>query len=82
MADENSDMVGAYLEMPQMIQDTGILRCKLGLMKTTACLQVILLTREEIDRKLEIGAEQFSYFLYPEEGRPHYLCERRRSEKF
>lgn len=81
-ADEDSDMVGAYLEMPQMIEDTGILRCKLGLMKTTACLQVVLLTHEEIDKLLEIGPEQFSYFLYPEEGEPHYISERRRSEKF
>ena len=79
---EDSDMIGAYIEFPQMIEDTGILRCKLGLMKTVACLQVVLITREETDKLLEIGPEQFSYFLYPEEGRPHFISERRRSDKF
>ena len=81
-SDDGSDMAGAYIEMPQIIEDTGILRCKLGLFKTAACLQVVLLTREEIDKLLKIGPEQFSYFLYPDEGEPHFLSERIRSEKF
>ena len=80
--EENSDMTGAYIEMPQIIEDTGILRCRLGLFKTTACLQVALLTRDEIEQLLKIGPEQFSYFLYPEAGRPHFLSERTRSERF
>lgn len=81
-AEEGEEMVGAYLEMPQCIPDVGVLRCKLGLFKTTVCLQVITLTRQELDKLLCIGSEQFSYFLYPDEGKPHYLCERTRSEKF
>ena len=40
------------------------------------------LTRQELDKLLCIGSEQFSYFLYPDEGKAHYLCERTRSEKF
>lgn len=40
-ADE--EMVGAFLEFPQVIEDSGILRCKLGLLKTAICLQVTLL---------------------------------------
>lgn len=80
--DGDEEMVGAYLEMPQIVEDVGLLRCKLSPIKTAICLQVILLTREEIKKLLEIGSEQFSYFLYPEEGGGHFLCERRRSDRF
>lgn len=81
--DEGEEMVGAYLEMPQLIKDPSILRCKLGLFKTAVCLQIVLLTRAEIDKLLAMGSEQFSYFLYPENGdNCHFLCELRRSEKF
>lgn len=80
--EEAEEMAGAYLEMPQVVEDVGILRCKLGLMKTAVCLQVILLNRQEIAKLLELGAEGFSYWLYPEEGKAHFLCERFRSEKF
>ncbi len=81
---EDSDMVGAFIEMPQIIENSDILRCKLGLFKTVTCLQVVLLTRDEIDRLLQIGPRQFSDFLYPEEdgAQAHFLSEQRRSEKF
>ncbi len=79
---DEEEMVAAFLEMPQIIEDVGILRCKMGLMKTVICLQVVVLNREETETLLQIGPELFSYLLYPEEGRPHFLCERSRSEKF
>ena len=80
--EDGEEMTGAYLEMPQVVEDVGILRCKLGLMKTAVCLQVVLLNSQEIQKLLEIGPEEFSYWLYPEEGEPHFLCQRRRNEKF
>ena len=80
--DDEEEMVAAYLELPQIVDDVGMLRCKLGLMKTVVCLQVVLLNREETNKLLQIGSEQFSYFLYPEEGTPHFLCERSRSSRF
>lgn len=80
--DNGEEMVGAFLELPQVVEDIGILRCKLGMMKTAVCLQVVLLNREEMDRLLEIGPEAFSDYLYPEEGVHHFLCERKRSDKF
>lgn len=81
--DEGEEMVCAYLEMPQVIEDPSVLRCKLGLLKTAVCLQVVLLTRAETDKLLQIGPEQFSYFLYPEDDSPrHFICELHRSEKF
>ena len=79
---DGEEMVGAYLELPQVIEDIGVLRCKLGLMKTAICLQVVLLNREETNKLLQIGPEQFSYFLYPEEGKSHFICELSRSDKF
>lgn len=79
---DEEEMVAAYLEMPQIIEDVGILRCKMGLLKTVICLQVVLLNREETNKLLQIGPEQFSYFLYPNEGELHFLCERSRSDKF
>jgi len=81
--EEGSDMVGAYLEMPQFSQTVSFLRCKLGLLRQTVILQVIFLTRPEVDKLLEIGSEEFSNYLYPEDGgENHILCERYRSEKF
>ena len=81
--EEGNDMVGAFLELPQIIEDIGMLRCKLGLTKQTVCLQVVLLTRKEVDMLLEIGPQQFSEYLYPENGEaPHFICERFRSQRF
>lgn len=82
-ASDGEEMVGAFLEFPQVIEDPGMLRCKLGLFKTTICLQVVLLNQAEIEKLLEIGPQRFSDYLYPEDGaKPHFLCERKRSEKF
>ena len=79
----NEEMVGAYIEMPQIIQDPGVLRCKLGLLKTVVCLQVVLLTRNEMNTLLEIGPQAFSNYLYPDSDEPcHFICELHRSEKF
>lgn len=79
---DEEEMVSAFLEMPQVIEDVGVLRCKTGPLKTVVCLQVVLLNREETERLLQIGPEQFSNFLYPDEGDNHFLCERVRSDKF
>lgn len=80
----NEEMVGAYIDMPQIIIDAGILRCKLGLLKTVACLQVVLLNKAEINYLLKVGTERFSSFLYPEDknAKFHYLSEQTRTDKF
>jgi SUMO ligase MMS21 Smc5/6 complex component len=81
--DPNDEMVGAFIEMPQIIEDVGILRCKMGLSKKVTCLQVVLLNRQEINHLLKIGPQAFSNYLYPENGdRGHFLSERDRSSKF
>ena len=80
--EEEEEMVGAYLEMPQAIENVGILRCNLSFIKTTVCLQVILLTREEIQKLMDIGPEEFSYYLYPDEGKAHFLSQRHRTASF
>lgn len=45
---DGEEMTAAYIELPQIIENTDILRCKLGMMKTAACLQVVLLNRAEL----------------------------------
>lgn len=82
-AKENEEMIGGFLEFPQVINDVGILHCKLGLFKTATCLQVILINRAETDKLLEIGPQSFSEYLYPEDDKKtHFLCERKRTDKF
>ncbi len=66
--DPEDEAVGAFLEFPQVIENTGILRCKLGMFKTVVCLQVVLLCKQQLEMLAEIGAEQFSNYLYPEDG--------------
>lgn len=79
----DEEMVAAYIELPQIIESTDILRCKLGLMKTAACLQVVLLNREELSQLMTMGPEAFSNFLYPEDDAPsHFICQRTRTDKF
>lgn len=82
---ENADeeMVAAFIELPQVIENTNVLRCPMGLFKTVVCLQVVLLNKDDLNKLIEIGPQLFSEYLYPENGdKPHYLSERHRSEKF
>ncbi len=81
--DPQDEMIAAYVEMPQIIPDVGVLRCKTGLFKTVICLQTVLLNKADLDQLSKIGSQAFSEYLYPEhEGKPHFLSERHRSEKF
>ena len=50
--------------------------------ETAVCLQVVLLNRAETDRLVEIDPEQFSNFLYPDDGDRRFICERKRRNKF
>lgn len=82
-ADAGEEMTGAYIEFPQMIENTGILRCKLGAFKTAICLLAVLINRTEMDKLLKDGSESFSYYLFPEdESTCHFLSERVRTDKF
>lgn len=81
--DPDDKMIAAFIEFPQIIGNTAVLRCKIGLVKTVACLQVVLLTKDELEKLMEIGPVAFSDYLYPEDGSTsHFLTERHRSEKF
>jgi hypothetical protein len=60
-----------------------MLRCKLGMLKTVACLQTVLLNREELNQLMQIGPQAFSEYLYPDDdGKQHFLSERHRSDRF
>ena len=81
--DKSDEMVGAFIEFPQVIENTGILRCNINIFKTVICLQVVLLNRSEVEKLKKIGPQAFSEYLYPDnENEPHFLSERQRSEKF
>ncbi|MBQ6655125.1 MAG: suppressor of fused domain protein [Erysipelotrichaceae bacterium] len=81
--EEGEEMIGAFIDFPMIIEDTGILRCKLGLMKTAVCLQTVLLNRQEMDQLLASDPQQFSEYLYPEDGsRKHFLSQRKRTDRF
>ena len=81
--EDSGEMIAAYIEMPQVIPDVDILRCKLGLFKTVTCLQVVLLDKDGLDKLKSIGSQAFSEYLYPYgEGDPHFISERYRSDRF
>lgn len=81
--DPDDEMIGAFLEFPMVIKNPNVLQCRVGLQKKIACLQVILLNREDLNKLKEIGRQAFSYYLYPEDGnKQHFLCEKHRTEKF
>ena len=81
--DTDDEMIAAFIEFPQIIQDIGVLRCKMSMLKTVICLQVVLLNKNDLDQLMEIGPQAFSYYLYPEnDEKQHFLSERHRSEKF
>ncbi len=81
--DESDEMIAAFIEFPQLFETTAVMYCKTGLFKTVTCLQVVLLNKEELNKLMKIGPQQFSNFLYPEDNsRPHFLSEQHRSEKF
>ena len=81
--DPEDEMIAAFIEMPQVIQNVGMLRCKMGMFKTVICLQTVLLNKNDLSKLMEIGPQAFSEYLYPEnDEKQHYISERRRSEKF
>ena len=82
--DPDDEMIAAFIELPQVIEDVGILRCKLGIFKTVVCLQVVLLNQVDLEKLMDIGPRAFGDYLYPEEydKKQHFLSEKHRSEKF
>lgn len=75
-AADDADVAGVYIELPQAVKDTGILRCRLSPFKKAICLQIVTLDKQALARLLEVGNEEFSYtYTYPEQGgTPHLLC--------
>ena len=81
--DPDDEMIAAFLELPQVIENVGVLRCKMGMFKTVACLQVVLLNKGELSKLMEIGPQAFSEYLYPaNDKKQHFLSERHRTENF
>ena len=72
----HSSFKNAFILFPQIIEDSWILRCQLGLFKTCACLQVMPITEIDNAKNLSIGPEEFHNYFYPEEGEPIFLANR------
>jgi hypothetical protein len=80
-SDFDDNMKGIIITMPMIIDNPGILNCKLGF-RTVKCLQIIPLTKEELDYKLKHGFKSIELKFYPEnKDNAHYLAERVRSFK-
>lgn len=77
-----TDMWCAYLDFPYPIPQPGFFRCRLGPVKETNCLQVILLTKRETEQLMQKGPEGFYDVLCPGNAPAHFLCERYRSPRF
>lgn len=84
---EDFNMCGAGLLFPQACEDTGVLRCKTGLMETVTILHMAPLTRAEMDAiiaRREQGDPEWSDMIYPEDdaawegGQLPFLCARKR----
>ena len=81
--DTEDEMIAAFIEFPQIVETVEMLRCKTSLFKTVACLQVVLLNKDDLAKLMEIGPQAFSEYLYPEDdGKPHFLSEKHRSDIF
>lgn len=77
------EMIGAFLEFPMVIENEKLVQCRTGLFKKVACLQVVLLNKDDLNKLKEIGRKAFSYYLYPENNdKKHFLSEMHRTEKF
>ena len=75
--DPEDETIAAFGEFPRVIENSDILYCKINVFKTIACLQVVLLNNDDLDRLMKIGREAFSEYIYPENGdNPHYLSKR------
>ena len=68
--DSNDGVIGAYLSFPQILDDPNVLRFQYGFFKTTICLQVVLLRKNELDLLKEIGPQEFSERIYPSNNAP------------
>lgn len=81
--EEGEEMAAAFIELPQVIDDPRVLTCTLGLFRVAACLQVVLITKKELDLLHGVGPQTFSNYLYPNHsGARHFICERKRTTRF
>lgn len=79
----DDEMIAAFIELPQVIENADVVRCKMSMFKTIVCLQVVLLNKEELSNLMKIGPHAFSEYLYPENGSArHFLSQRHRTAKF
>ncbi|MCR4577611.1 MAG: suppressor of fused domain protein [Clostridiales bacterium] len=79
---DGDEMAGAYIELPMIMEDVGFAFFELDPDYKIVILQPVFLTQSEIQNLLEVGSQEFDNYLYPNNGRPHFLCELHRSDLF
>lgn len=64
--DPKDELIGAFILFPEIIEDVGVLRCKVGFRKTVACLQAWLMDKAELDLLMKMGPRDYwNKHLYP-----------------
>lgn len=78
----DSEMVASMLIFPEVISDSGILKCKLGAFKTCACLQVMPITQIEYEllcEKSSFWLNDNRFYCSDDMTKCHYLAEKFRT---
>lgn len=65
-----------FVLFPQIVEDSFILRCQLGMFKTCTCLEVLPITSQEVTLHLNEGPKKLHDYFYPENGEPIFLADR------
>ncbi|WP_400237154.1 suppressor of fused domain protein [Methanomethylophilus alvi] len=60
---EQDTMQGVILLFPEVIEDTSILQCRMGLGRNVTCLQVMPVTKRELERRID-GTDADDDWLY------------------
>ena len=64
--DPEDDRIGAFILFPELIDDVGVLRCKMGIRRTITCLEVVLLNKDELEMLSKMGPHSFwNDYIYP-----------------
>ena len=72
----NEKYPAVFINFPEIYNDSYILRCKLSMFKTCACLQLMPMTNQELDELTQYGVAKILDTYYPKEGKPIFLADR------
>jgi len=74
--DAHEQYKAAFIMDPKVIKDENISVCKLGILKKCLCLQLMPITKEELDELFKVKGAEFSKNFYPDNGEYNFLADR------